>query len=187
MKFIASSICQGKRLDTVYHLLNLTFANFNTKSSLPKKVTDTEQLAIATPPNIPRKLQGRWEHVAKKAFALFYDLYEAKCDMAPHLLAPFVAEYVYTTAVNIDILGYEPPEPIERTYHLPLLTDAEITAYEDTGDFETYAHLSACRIKTGNADLTMRQAAKIRLFPSHNANYHPALFADGQWKFLGNM
>nr|DAS99929.1 MAG TPA: hypothetical protein [Caudoviricetes sp.] len=186
MKFIASSICQGKRLDTVYHLLNLAFSKYHTTSTLPDKAID-DKFHIATPPNVPLELQGRWEHVAKLAFKLFDDLREAECEIAPCLIAPFSAEYLYTTAGNIDILGYTLPTPVERDYHLPLLTDAEIMAFEETRDFKTYGHLSACRIKTANNSLTMQQAAKIILFPKHSANYHPALFVDGDWKFLGEL
>ena len=179
MKFIASSIHQGKRMDTVYHLLNLAFSKYHTTSTLPDKAIDDE-FHIATPPNVPLELQGRWEHVAKLAFKLFDDLREAECEMAPCLIAPFSAEYMY-------ILGYELPEPVELAYHLPLLTDAEIMAFEETRDFKTYGHLSACRIKTADENLTMQQAAKILLFPKHSANYHPALFVDGNWKFLGEL
>lgn len=186
MKVIASSICQGKRLDTVYHLLNLPFAKYHTTSTLPDKSIN-DGFHIATPPSVPLELQGRWEHVAKLAFKLFDDLREVECDAAPYLISPFAAEYMYTTAANIDILGYELPAPTERNYHLPLLIDAELMAYEETRDFKTYGHLSACRIKTGNENLTMQQAAKIQLFPKHSANYQPALFVDGNWKFLGEL
>ena len=34
MKFIASSICQGMRTDTVYHFLNLNFADKYTNSTI---------------------------------------------------------------------------------------------------------------------------------------------------------
>lgn len=55
MKFIASSIYQGKRLDTVYHLLNLAFSKYHTTSTLPDKAINDE-FYIATPPNVPLEL-----------------------------------------------------------------------------------------------------------------------------------
>lgn len=53
MKVIASSIRQGKRLDTVYHMINLIFAKQYTSSTLPDIYNDDAEFYIATPHNVP--------------------------------------------------------------------------------------------------------------------------------------
>ena len=186
MKFIASSICQGLQTDTVYHFLNLNFAGRYTNSTIRISSMQEGNLQVAPPFDLPPELKERWGLIGENALELFHALYECEIgDLAFDLLKPFAAEWIYTTAGNIDVLGYTLPEAVERDYHLPLLTDGELLTFEETRDFETYGKLSACRIYTGNENLTMAEAAKMQIPERSTAYAHPMRFVDGDWQIIG--
>jgi len=186
MKFIASSICQGLRTDTVYHFLNLNFANRFTNSTIPISSMEEGALQVAPPIGLPPGIEKGWALAGKVALGVFHALYDDdEKDLAFDLLKPFAADWLYTTAGNIEVLGYTLPEAVERDYHLPLLTDGELLAFEETRDFETYGKLSACRIYTGNENLTIAEAAKMELPERSTAYAHPMRFVDGDWQIIG--
>lgn len=186
MKFIASSICQGMRTDTVYHFLNLNFADKYTNSTIPQSSMEKGALQVAPPIGLPPEIEKGWALAGKVVLGVFHALYDDdEKDLAFDLLKPFAADWLYTTAGNIEVLGYTLPEAVERDYHLPLLTDGELLAFEETRDFETYGKLSACRIYTGNETLTMAEVAKMKIPEKSTAYAHPMRFVDGDWQIIG--
>lgn len=186
MKFIASSICQGLRADTVYHFLNLNFADKYTNSTIPQSSMEKGTLQVAPPVGLPPDVERGWGLAGQLSLEVFHALYDDdEKNLAFDLLKPFAADWVYTTAGNIEVLGYTLPEAVERDYHLPLLTDGELLAFEETRDFETYGKLSACRIYTGNEHLTMAEAAKMNIPEKSTAYAHPMRFVDGDWQIIG--
>ena len=78
------------------------------------------RLQVAPPFGLPPELKARWERVGKLSLELFHELYDDdEKDLAYDLLKPFAADWIYTTAGNIEVLGYTLPEAVERDYHLP--------------------------------------------------------------------